>query len=103
MGTSFGIALTLVAFAGSELFTGHTMYMVFGCLRRQTSTLDLAKVWAASWIGNLAGSVFLALLFVGGGGGELLQSGAALLHKIAAFKMHSPAVELVARAALCNW
>ena len=30
MGASFGIALTLVVFAGSELFTGHTMYMPLG-------------------------------------------------------------------------
>lgn len=103
MGMSFGIALTLVVFAGSELFTGHTMYMVFGCLRGQTNPIDLIKVWITSWSGNLAGSVFLALLFVAGGGGELLQDGAALLHKIAAFRMNSPAAELVARAALCNW
>src|SRR5437762_6519031 len=33
MGASFGIALTLVIFAGSDLFTGHTMFMTFGWLR----------------------------------------------------------------------
>jgi formate/nitrite transporter FocA (FNT family) len=33
MGASFGIALTLVIFAGSDLFTGHTMFMTFGSLR----------------------------------------------------------------------
>lgn len=103
MGTSFGIALTLVVFAGSELFTGHTMYMVFGWLRHQIKLIDLLKVWAASWTGNLAGSVFLAVLFVAGGGGELLQGGATLLQDIAAFKMSSPVIELIARAALCNW
>ena len=35
MGASFGIALTLVIFAGSELFTGHTMFMTIGRLRRR--------------------------------------------------------------------
>ena len=30
MGATFGIALTLVVIAGSELFTGHTMYITFG-------------------------------------------------------------------------
>ena len=103
MGTSFGIALTLVVFAGSELFTGHTMYMTFGWLRHQIKPLDLVKVWAASWTGNLIGSIGLATLFVISGGGELLQDGAAFLQNIAAFKMHSSAIELVARAALCNW
>jgi formate/nitrite transporter FocA (FNT family) len=33
MGASFGIALTLVVFAGSDLFTGHTMFMPLGLLR----------------------------------------------------------------------
>ena len=103
MGMSFGIALTLVVFAGSELFTGHTMYMVFGCLRRKTNFIDLLKVWTASWIGNLVGAVFLAILFVTGGGSKLLQRGAPLLNQIASFKMNSPSVELIARAALCNW
>ncbi|MEP3629728.1 MAG: formate/nitrite transporter family protein [Hyphomicrobiales bacterium] len=32
MGASFGIALTLVVFAGSDLFTDHTMYATFGRL-----------------------------------------------------------------------
>ena len=40
MGVSFGIALTLVIFAGSELFTGHTMYMVFGWLKKVTGPKD---------------------------------------------------------------
>ena len=34
MGASFGVALTLVVFAGSELFTGHTMMMTLGLLAR---------------------------------------------------------------------
>src|SRR5215469_9816598 len=37
MGASFGIALTLVIFAGSDLFTGHTMFMTLGWLRGRTS------------------------------------------------------------------
>ena len=40
MGCSFGIALTLVIFAGSELFTGYTMYMTLGLLAGVTSTGD---------------------------------------------------------------
>ncbi|MGU0160956.1 hypothetical protein ACVXHB_14885 [Escherichia coli] len=30
MGATFGIALTLAIIAGSELFTGHTMFLTFG-------------------------------------------------------------------------
>ncbi|WP_291729744.1 ATP-binding protein [Leisingera sp. F5] len=39
MGASFGIALTLVVFAGAELFTGHTMYMNHGLLTGQSGFL----------------------------------------------------------------
>ena len=103
MGASFGIALTLVVFAGAELFTGHTMYMVFGKLDAQTTWADLSKVWCASWVCNLLGSIGLALLFAVGGGGVLLNEGVDLLHQVAEYKMNSSISALLARATLCNW
>lgn len=103
MGVSFGIALTLVVFAGSELFTGHTMYMVFGWLKGITSGYDLIKVWSVSWSFNLMGSFLLALIFAVGGGGVLINETNTLLLKIAEYKMNSPIYALVARATLCNW
>jgi len=102
MGCTFGIALTLVLFAGSELFTGHTMYMTFGWLKKQTNLGDLSKIWAVSWLGNLAGSVFLCLIFYLSGGLESLAGTDSLLHKIAVAKIDSTAVELLAKGALCN-
>lgn len=103
MGASFGIALTLVVFAGSDLFTGYTMSMPLGFLRKTVGAGDLATVWAASWLGNLAGAAGLAAIFFTGGGGALLNDGAPLLYKVAAAKMNAPAGELFARAILCNW
>ncbi|MBI3523891.1 MAG: formate/nitrite transporter family protein [Betaproteobacteria bacterium] len=103
MGVSFGIALTLVVFAGSELYTGLAMIMPLGWLRKRINFADLGKVWLLSWGGNLLGGIGLAVLFVAGGGGALLSEGAPLLQKIAAAKMNAPAGELVARAILCNW
>lgn len=103
MGASFGIALTLVVFAGSELYTGHTMIMPIGWLRRRIGLADVGRVWAIGWSGNLAGAVLLALIFVAGGGGALLSDGAPLLFKVASAKMNAPAFELVMRGILCNW
>jgi nitrite transporter len=103
MGTSFGIALTLVIFAGSELFTGHTMFMTLGVMSRSVATTSLLRTWAMSWIGNLIGSALLAIVFKLGGGGAVLKQGADLIYTVAAAKMHAPAIELIARAALCNW
>lgn len=104
MGSCFGVALTLVVFAGSELFTGHAMYMTIGRLRGSVGTGDLLAVWAASWTANLAGSAFLGGLFVLGGGGLVLGAGGqSLIHEVAAAKMAAPASELFARGVLCNW
>jgi nitrite transporter len=103
MGTSFGIALTLVVFAGSDLFTGHTLFMTLGLLRGVIKPAGLARTWIFSWVGNLVGAALLAYIFKLGGGGAVLKEGADLIYNAAAAKMNAPALQLVARAALCNW
>ncbi len=103
MGCSFGIALTLVIFAGSDLFTGHTMFMTHGVLRRKIALGDLAAAWLVSWIGNLAGCVALAAVFAWGGGGAMLHSKSQFLMTVAVTKMNAPVLSLLARAILCNW
>jgi nitrite transporter NirC len=103
MGASFAIALTLVIFAGSDLFTGHTMFMTLGWLQRTISGRDLGASWAMTWIGNLAGCLVLGMLFVAGGGGVVLSSQSHLMINVAAAKMNAPALELFARGILCNW
>jgi nitrite transporter NirC len=101
MGASFGIALTLVIFAGSDLFTGHTMFMTLGWLRRTSGAGDLVKCWVACWIGNLIGSALLAWLFVATG--FVTGPKAQLFDAVATAKMTAPATMLIARGILCNW
>src|SRR5579864_7078918 len=91
MGASFGVALTLVIFAGSDLFTGHTMFMSLGVLRGRVGLADLASSWSMTWVGNLVGAGLLAALFVAGGGGAMLHSTSQWLMKVAAAKMNAPA------------
>ncbi|NDL66615.1 formate/nitrite transporter family protein [Anaerotalea alkaliphila] len=64
MGVSFGIALSLVVMAGSELFTGNNLVLTVTSLERKVSWLGTAKLWGWSYLGNLAGSVLLAAIFV---------------------------------------
>lgn len=42
MGATFGLALTLVIIAGSELFTGHTMFLTFGV---KAGTIKSSQMW----------------------------------------------------------
>ncbi len=103
MGACFGIALTLVVFAGSDLFTGHTMFMAIGLARGTVDLAALARAWTLCWIGNLLGSALLAFVFWLGGGGQILKDGADLIFTASAAKMNAPVMALIARAALCNW
>ena len=103
MGGCFGIALTLVVFAGSDLFTGLVMFATFGLLRRKIGGADVARLWIYSWIGNLLGAALLAVIYKLGGGGVVLKEGSDLILKVAGAKMNAPVIELVARAILCNW
>jgi nitrite transporter len=103
MGATFGIALTLVVFAGAELFTGHTMFMALRGYGGAGTLGDIGASWGMTWAGNLAGSVALAALFALGGGGGLLSAPDTLVMKVAAAKMTAPGVVLFARAILCNW
>ena len=48
MGASFGLALILVVFAGSELYTGYTMVMTVATLERRTTPKQLLTLWAAT-------------------------------------------------------
>jgi nitrite transporter NirC len=101
MGASFGIALSLVIFAGSELFTGSNMILIIGKLQKKISTGLLLKSWFLCYLGNLIGSMLLAWLMIQGGG--LVESSKLLILKVTSSKMNLGAWELFVRGILCNW
>ena len=100
MGLSFGVALSLVIFAGSELFTGNNFVMTVGALNKSVSWGDTIKIWIVSFIGNLTGSILAGSLFFMAG----LASGPVgeFIAKTSATKMSLPASELFFRGILCN-
>src|SRR5438046_1812697 len=67
MGICFGGALTIVIFAGSELFTGSNLVLPLGVLTKKTSAKDLVDNWIWTWIGNLLGSMLVAFMVVRAG------------------------------------
>lgn len=103
MGATFGIALTLVIIAGSELYTGHTMFLSFGAKTGEISWADNAKILPQTWFYNLLGSVFVAALFYFAGGGKLLPNTESLIHKVALAKTTAPWLVLFFKGILCNW
>lgn len=102
MSASFGIALTLVIFAGSELFTGNNMFGVIGALNGEVSWRKVLKLWFYCYLGNLAGSMFIAWLAAQ----SLLYSAAPQLdfiQKAVMLKMSAPLWPLFVRGILANW
>jgi nitrite transporter NirC len=107
MGIMFGGALTIVIFAGSELFTGSNLVLTLGVLSRKASVRDLLSNWVWTWIGNLAGSALVAFMVVRAG---LLDASNpsfapinAFVQKLVATKMNLPWEQLLWRAILANW
>jgi nitrite transporter NirC len=102
MGASFGIALSLVIFAGSELFTGNNLFMTIGALTGRSRLADLALLWGWCFAGNLAGSLLLAWLVAQSGALSADPQQSFVLKTVAA-KMTLPFWTLVVRGVLCNW
>jgi nitrite transporter NirC len=100
-GAVFGVALTLVVFAGAELFTGNAMVMLQGLVARRIRIGELLAVWVASLVGNFVGSVALAAAVHGGGtlsGGP----GAAMIAAVTKAKDAATGPQLFWRSLLCN-
>lgn len=98
----FGIALILIIYGGSELFTGNTMIFTMSTLKKATSWKDTFQNWLACYTGNLIGAIFFAIIVMFSG---LLSSmdNSQLLMTVASSKMDAPFTELFFRAILCNW
>ena len=100
MGLSFGGALSLVVFAGSELFTGNNFVMAVGSLNKTVSWIDSCKVWLVSFIGNVSGSILVGYMFFSAG----LAKGPVgeFIANTTQTKMSLPISELFFRGILCN-
>jgi nitrite transporter NirC len=107
-GAVFGIALTLVVLAGSELFTGNVMVMLQGVMAGSVSAVDLLGVWVLSLVGNLGGSLLFAWMV--DKGGTLYAKTAtgapgpagALIDGVVKAKNAATGPQLFWRAVLCN-
>ncbi len=102
MGICFGGALTIVVFAGSELFTGSNLVLTLGVLSRRATVADLAANWIWTWVGNLAGSMLVAWMVVNAGlfDNDPIKT---FVVNLAGMKMNLPADQLFLRAVLANW
>jgi nitrite transporter NirC len=102
MGICFGGALTIVVFAGSELFTGSNLVLTLGVLSKRATARDLASNWFWTYLGNLAGSVLLAIIVIRTGLFDADPIRGFVLNLVDK-KMNIPPEQLFWRAVLANW
>ncbi|XPE22981.1 formate/nitrite transporter family protein [Shigella sonnei] len=76
--------------AGSELFTGHTMFLTFGV---KAATISHGQTWAIlpqTWPGNLVGSASLPCFIAGPA--VALPVDTSIVHSVALAKTTAPAM-----------
>jgi nitrite transporter len=102
MGVCFGGALTIVIFAGSELFTGSNLVLTLGVFTRKATWKDLLSNWGWTYLGNLVGSILLAVMAIRSG---ILDADPVktFVLKLVQTKMNIPPEQLFWRAVLANW
>lgn len=102
MGLSFSVALSLVIFTGTDLFTGNNLVMTVGYLNKAVSMKDLTRVWVISYIGNFIGAIILSFIFVYTG---LVDKGPVMeFFASAAVAKAAPSfIALFMRGVLCNF
>lgn len=100
MGLSFSVALSLIIFAGAELFTGNNLVMASGYLGEEVKIKGVLRVWIISYLGNFLGSILAAFLYYASGlwrgtSGEYIAT-------TAMSKINVLPNELFIRGILCN-
>lgn len=100
LGLSFGIALSLVLVIGAELFTGNNFIMMIGSLEKKVKWKNSFKVWGISYVGNLLGSILIAILFVNSG--LVTIPIREFIINSSATKMNLDFMTLIYRGILCN-
>ena len=102
-GLIFPAGLILVLMAGAELFTGNCL-MIMALAEKKITLSQLLRSWAVVYVGNLAGSILVALL-VSWSGQLSYTSGllGGVTLKAAAGKVSLPFTQAFVLGVLCNW
>ncbi len=101
VGIVFSVGLCMVVICGAELFTGNNFVLSVGAMTKTITWKDAGIYWLICWIGNLCGSVVMAVIFTltgipAGGDTGTYMSG------LAAAKMNGTPLNLFAKGILCN-
>lgn len=101
-GLVFGVALTLVVFAGADLVTSAMMVLPQGALLRTVGPWRALGTIAATFVANLIGALVFAALIVASGVLHANAPAGRMISDMLAAKAHEAPLELFVRGILCN-
>lgn len=108
IGAVFSVGLMLVVIPGSELFTGNNL-MTIALFDKKITLGQMLRNWGIVYLGNLVGSIFLALILAKWSGLAAGPVGGTAI-SIAAGKTSAAPIEHIShnfafffRAVGCNW
>lgn len=102
-GLVFPGGLTMVLLAGSELFTGNNL-IIISVMEKEVRVRQMLKNWLFVYIGNLIGSIFVALLIVYSDLPAIFGNAfAASILNTAVAKVSLPFGTAFVRGILCNF
>lgn len=101
-GVAFSLGLILVVVAGAELFTGNNL-IVMAYADGRVTLARLLRNWAIVYVGNIVGSLAMAVLVILSGTLDLGDGAVARTAiNIATAKVHLPMLDAFFRGILCN-
>lgn len=101
-GLVFGVALTIVVFAGSDLATSAMMILPLGVVMRSVSPGRATGTLAFTFVANLLGAMLFGSLIVVSGVLHSNQAAGQMLSDMLAAKAGESPAELFVRGILCN-
>lgn len=101
-GFIFSVGLCMVVMAGAELFTGNNLAMTAGALKKTITWGQAVKLWIVCYFGNLIGSIFAGGVFQLTGVGQSNETVGQYMANVAAAKIASTPVSMLAKAIFCN-
>ena len=102
-GGVFPVGLMLVVIAGAELFTGNTACVIPAVLSGKARWSGLARNWVLAYVGNLAGSIFVAFFLAYLTGIFAKEPYLKAVQDIASGKVTQGFLPLFLKGIGCNW
>lgn len=102
-GALFPVGLIMVTVAGADLFTSDCAGMTLSTLKKETTVVDLLRIWGISYLFNFMGTQFIAYFMSSELGFFDIDPWRHYLHNLAEAKIEMSQYEVFLKGIGANW